>query len=196
MSSSAITKSALCDSLKKLCEQKPFDKISISDITGECGLNRQSFYYHFQDKYELLSYIYLHELFADITKGVNYDNWYERLEGFLVNMLKDKCFYSNTLKSNEKIFEHYPRVQPREAALKRLHLQLAALQETLVHARDLKLPTCGGLDTLRDIHDLVRVEVQAQAKRRSQKGLPSELCAATYRTACRIRRSSPSIWAL
>ena len=49
MSSSAITKSALCDSLKKLCEQKPFDKISISDITGECGLNRQSFYYHFQD---------------------------------------------------------------------------------------------------------------------------------------------------
>ena len=88
MSSSAITKSALCDSLKKLCEQKPFDKISISDITGECGLNRQSFYYHFQDKYELLSYIYLHELFADITKGVNYDNWYERLEGFLVNMLK------------------------------------------------------------------------------------------------------------
>ena len=74
MSSSAITKSALCDSLKKLCEQKPFDKISISDITGECGLNRQSFYYHFQDKYELLSY---------------------------------KRFYSNTLKSNEKIFEHY-----------------------------------------------------------------------------------------
>ena len=107
MSSSAITKSALCDSLKKLCEQKPFDKISISDITGECGLNRQSFYYHFQDKYELLSYIYLHELFADITKGVNYDNWYERLEGFLVNMLKDKRFYSNTLKINEKIFEHY-----------------------------------------------------------------------------------------
>ena len=53
------------------------------------------------------------------------------------------------------------RIQPREAPLKRLHLQLAALQERLVDARDLKLPTCGGLDTLRDIHDLVRVEVQA-----------------------------------
>ena len=38
------------------------------------------------------------------------------------------------------------RIQPCEAALERLHLQLAALQETLVHARDLKLPTCGGLD--------------------------------------------------
>ena len=53
------------------------------------------------------------------------------------------------------------RVQPREAALERLHLQLAALQERLVDARDLKLPARRGPDTLRDIHDLVRVEVQA-----------------------------------
>ena len=53
------------------------------------------------------------------------------------------------------------RVQPREAALKRLHLQLAALQERLVDARDLKLPARRGPDTLGHIHDLVRVEVQA-----------------------------------
>ena len=53
------------------------------------------------------------------------------------------------------------RIQPCEAALERLHLQLAALQETLVHARDLKLPTGRGLDALGHIHDLVRIEVQA-----------------------------------
>ena len=40
------------------------------------------------------------------------------------------------------------RVQPREAALERLHLQLAALQERLVDARDLKLPARRGPDTL------------------------------------------------
>lgn len=107
MSSSAITKSALCGALKTLCEQKPFEKISISDITNECGLNRQSFYYHFQDKYELLEYIYFNEIFKNITRGVNYDNWYERLEGFLENIRKDKKFYSNTLKNSEIIFEKY-----------------------------------------------------------------------------------------
>ena len=53
------------------------------------------------------------------------------------------------------------RIQPCEAALERLHLQLAALQETLVHARDLKLPAGRGLDALGHIHDLVRIEVQA-----------------------------------
>ena len=52
------------------------------------------------------------------------------------------------------------RVQPREAALKRLHLQLAALQETLVHACDLKLPARRGFDTPGHIHDLVGVEVE------------------------------------
>lgn len=107
MSSSSITKGALVDALKILCEQKAFEKISISDITGLCGLNRQSFYYHFQDKYQLLEFIYYNELFKNITRGVNYDNWYERLEGFLENMQKDKRFYSNTLKCSEKIFEKY-----------------------------------------------------------------------------------------
>lgn len=107
MSSSTITKSALGEALKRLCEQKPFEKISISDITRECGLNRQSFYYHFQDKYELLAYVYYNELFKNITRGVTFDNWVERLEGFLQVMLKDKKFYSNTLKFNEKVFEQY-----------------------------------------------------------------------------------------
>ena len=101
------TKRMLSMSLKKLLSKTTLDNITIQDITDDAEVSRKTFYYHFQDKYELLSYIYLHELFADITKGVNYDNWYERLEGFLVNMLKDKRFYSNTLKSNEKIFEHY-----------------------------------------------------------------------------------------
>ena len=102
-----LTKKLIAESFQSLLEKHPFDKITIRMITDQAGLIRPTFYNHFQDKYELLSYIYLHELFADITKGVNYDNWYERLEGFLVNMLKDKRFYSNTLKSNEKIFEHY-----------------------------------------------------------------------------------------
>ena len=107
MSSSKITKGALCDALKELCTHKPYEKISISDITGVCGLNRQSFYYHFQDKDELLSYLYYNELFKNITRGVNYDNWYERLEGFLEKMQKEHDFYSNTLRSNEKTFEKY-----------------------------------------------------------------------------------------
>ena len=50
MSDSLITKKAIAAALKQVCREKPFDKISIADITAVCGLNRQTFYYHFQDK--------------------------------------------------------------------------------------------------------------------------------------------------
>jgi len=56
MSNSAITKKAISESFKKLCHEKPYNKISISDITDGCGLNRQSFYYHFQDIIDVLEW--------------------------------------------------------------------------------------------------------------------------------------------
>ena len=46
---SQITKRALAASLKRLLAEKPLSKITISDITDDCGINRMTFYYHFQD---------------------------------------------------------------------------------------------------------------------------------------------------
>ena len=45
-----ITKKALAASMKKLMEEKPFDKISVIDICEGCGMNRKSFYYHFKER--------------------------------------------------------------------------------------------------------------------------------------------------
>ena len=46
---SQTTKRALEASLKKLLLQKPLNKITINDITEDCGVNRMTFYYHFKD---------------------------------------------------------------------------------------------------------------------------------------------------
>ncbi len=46
---SQITKKALTASLKKLLSQKPLDKITVIDIVEDCEVNRQTFYYHFQE---------------------------------------------------------------------------------------------------------------------------------------------------
>ena len=51
---SQITKRALEASLKKLLTKKPLDKITITDITEDCGINRMTFYYHFKDIYDLV----------------------------------------------------------------------------------------------------------------------------------------------
>ena len=50
------TKKAFATSLKKLLSQKPLDKIKITDITEDCEVNRQTFYYHFKDIYDLLKW--------------------------------------------------------------------------------------------------------------------------------------------
>ncbi len=42
------TKRALALSLKKRLKEKPLDKITIKDICDGCGVNRQTFYYHFK----------------------------------------------------------------------------------------------------------------------------------------------------
>ena len=46
---SQVTKRALEASLKNLLLKKPLSKITISDITEDCGINRMTFYYHFKD---------------------------------------------------------------------------------------------------------------------------------------------------
>ena len=48
------TKQALEASLKHLLLQKPLDKITISDLTKDCGISRMAFYYHFKDIYDLV----------------------------------------------------------------------------------------------------------------------------------------------
>lgn len=51
------TKKTLADALKHLLERKPLAKITVSDIIRECGLNRKTFYYHFQDIHDLLKWM-------------------------------------------------------------------------------------------------------------------------------------------
>lgn len=77
---SQMTKNALADSLKALLELRPVDKITISDITDDCGVNRMTFYYHFQDIYDLLEWSWIREANKVLKGKKTYDTWQQ---GFL-----------------------------------------------------------------------------------------------------------------
>ena len=68
MADSNITKRALSSALKELMQEKPFQKISVADICERCCMNRQSFYYHFKDKYDLLIWIFDTDFLSLIRK--------------------------------------------------------------------------------------------------------------------------------
>lgn len=54
--SSFNTKMTLARSFKTLMRKKPLSRITVSEIISDCGLNRNTFYYHFEDVYALLKW--------------------------------------------------------------------------------------------------------------------------------------------
>lgn len=52
------TKRALAAALKKSMGKKPLSKITVSELIAECNVNRKTFYYHFQDIYDLLKWMF------------------------------------------------------------------------------------------------------------------------------------------
>ncbi|UTR13573.1 TetR family transcriptional regulator C-terminal domain-containing protein [Salipaludibacillus sp. LMS25] len=74
------TKKALAFSLKKLLQRTTLEKITVKDIVNVCGVNRQTFYYHFHDVYELLEWLFANEVTKAIADKNTYDTWQQ---GFL-----------------------------------------------------------------------------------------------------------------
>lgn len=59
------TELLLAGALKELMSEKPLSKISIRELTEHCGLNRKTFYYHFEDIYALLRWTIEHDAMAE-----------------------------------------------------------------------------------------------------------------------------------
>ena len=68
---SNTTKQALEASLKKVMLQKPLDKITISDITSDCGISRMAFYYHFKDIMDVLEWTFRRATQELVQKSLN-----------------------------------------------------------------------------------------------------------------------------
>lgn len=77
---SHTTQKALAASLKKLLAEKPLEKIAIKDITADSEVNRQTFYYHNKDVYDLIEWILITEGGKALGDYETYDSWQE---GFL-----------------------------------------------------------------------------------------------------------------
>ena len=94
------TKRKMADALKELMNTTSFEKITVSDITEQCGIHRQTFYYHFQDRYELLDWLVYTELLQPLVTDFSFDNMYAKFLEAFQTMYRDKRFYQGALKIN------------------------------------------------------------------------------------------------
>lgn len=92
---SQVTKRALEQSLKNLLLKKPLSKITISDLTEDCGMNRMTFYYHFKDIYDLVEWSCLTDAKRALDEKKTYDTWQQGFLQILEAVQANKPFIMN-----------------------------------------------------------------------------------------------------
>ncbi len=93
MSNNIITKKAFAEAIKYLLTKKPLTKISVKDITEYCNISRNTFYYHFRDKYELINWIFYTEILAEVNDFNDPSKWLDSFTNVCRYLHKNRSFY-------------------------------------------------------------------------------------------------------
>ena len=96
---SQVTKRALEASLKSLLLQKPLSKITVTDITEDCGINRMTFYYHFKDIYDLVEWCCQEDAGRALAGKKTYETWQQGLLQIFEAVRENKPFILNVYRS-------------------------------------------------------------------------------------------------
>lgn len=64
------TKKMLAQSLKRAMEKKALSKVTVNELIKDCNLNRNTFYYHFSDIYDLLKWM-LEQEAVEVVKKID-----------------------------------------------------------------------------------------------------------------------------
>lgn len=99
MASAQLTKRALEDSLKRLLLEKPLPKITISDLTEDCGVSRMTFYYHFQDIYDLVEWACEEDAARALAGNRTADTWETGLLNIYLAVRDNKPFIMNVYRN-------------------------------------------------------------------------------------------------
>lgn len=93
------TKDMYADSLMRKLEHQTLDRITVTDIAQDCGTTRQAFYYHFDDIYDLLEWIYLQESTKLLENNRDIHTWQRGQRLILDWMQSHRAFVINTYRS-------------------------------------------------------------------------------------------------
>lgn len=96
------TKRMLSMSLKKLLSKTTLDNITIQDITDDAEVSRKTFYYHFQDIYDLLDWTLQEDARHLVANKINLDNWEKSIAALFVYMQENRMLVLNAFHSLER----------------------------------------------------------------------------------------------
>ena len=103
-----LTEQAFAKALKEIMQEKSFDKVTVTELVQHLNVNRQTFYYHYNDLYDLLEQIYIadgEQMIGDNRTG---DSWERGRLAIFYYIQENKAFVCNTYYSvNRNYLEHF-----------------------------------------------------------------------------------------
>lgn len=95
-------KDILGESIIDLSRTKTLDKITVKEITENCGYSIPTFYRHFKDKDELICWVFIHQLEEELKKLFEEKKDWHTVLMTLVNVCgSNKSYYRNAYKNTE-----------------------------------------------------------------------------------------------
>ena len=103
-----LTKDAIKNSFLKLLNRKPINKITVKEIVEDCGINRNSFYYHFDDIPSLMEEIFNEQADEFVSRNITSENLYDILMEAIEFSLESKTAIMHIVNSpNRNLFDRY-----------------------------------------------------------------------------------------
>lgn len=78
--------------LLSLSENHDLNEVTTTDIISSSGLGRQTFYNHFHDKYQLITWIFKEDTYSGVTKN-HTESWQDIMTSVFVTINKRRSFY-------------------------------------------------------------------------------------------------------
>ena len=92
------TKIALEAAMQELLREKPLEQIRVRELADRCGIRRQSFYYHFNDVYELLDWSISREREHLLRRQEEFVTWQQVYLDLQQYMAENRAYYQTILR--------------------------------------------------------------------------------------------------
>ena len=102
-------KTLICQSLLELLAEYPLAKIDVQDITAHCNLSRQTFYYNFKNKQDLIEWILAENNNKALSYFLNNGTLHDFILHTMLIMQEYKQFYTELTGCSQsmKLFSDY-----------------------------------------------------------------------------------------
>lgn len=104
----SFTRKAIMEAFMQLLDQRPLNKITIKDVVEVCGINRNTFYYHFEDIPALIEAIVQEQADQIAREHASVGSMEEMLNIAVQSILKNRRAALHIFNSgNRDIYERY-----------------------------------------------------------------------------------------